>query len=264
MFLQRIKTIFTAYKLSLISTYKILADYIKIIIRNRIKTYKTHEQFLGFKIHFPSRHSFFSQFVELFVERTYDFQESKNTRFIIDCGSNIGMSVLYFKWRCPQARIICFEPNPVSFMFLNKNIKDNNLKNVELFQYAIGGKDGDVNFSVGDIENSASPGASIYRTKNSNTTIISVPIRRLSPFIRERVDLLKLDIEGAEGETLNELINSNAIKNVQEVWIEYHFDASPEEYPAKKVRDMLEKTGFFLFRTTSMHSKIELIHGIRK
>ena len=41
---------------------------------------------------------------------------------IIDCGANIGISVLEWKSRWPMARVICFEPDPDAFRLLEMNI----------------------------------------------------------------------------------------------------------------------------------------------
>src|SRR5690242_15465389 len=59
---------------------------------------------------------------EIFVEKIYDFEASRPDPFIIDAGSHIGLSVFYFKLKYPQAKILCFEPDPVAFPILERNI----------------------------------------------------------------------------------------------------------------------------------------------
>src|SRR5438067_450203 len=68
---------------------------------------------------------------EIFRVNQYVFSSKTDTPFIIDCGSHIGMSVLYFKRRCPQAQIIAFEPNPQTFQILERNIRQNHLQDVQ-------------------------------------------------------------------------------------------------------------------------------------
>lgn len=60
---------------------------------------------------------------------------------MIDCGANIGVSLLYIKIRAPRARVSCFEPNPAARAVIEKNITANNLeKDVQIFPYALGKK----------------------------------------------------------------------------------------------------------------------------
>ena len=42
---------------------------------------------------------------------------------IIDCGANIGISLIYLKMVLPQSKIIAFEPDPFLFDYLTRNIK---------------------------------------------------------------------------------------------------------------------------------------------
>ena len=54
---------------------------------------------------------------DIFINRVYEFEASRPDPRIIDCGSNIGMSVLYFKHVYPEARIVGFEPDPTIMTF---------------------------------------------------------------------------------------------------------------------------------------------------
>lgn len=46
----------------------------------------------------------------------------REPRTIVDLGSNIGLSILYFRLRFPRARIIGVEPNPLAFELLRRNV----------------------------------------------------------------------------------------------------------------------------------------------
>ncbi len=63
---------------------------------------------------------------EIFVEEVYRFQSDTNTPLIIDCGSNIGLSIIYFKRLFPEAKIIGFEPDNEIFKILENNINQFN------------------------------------------------------------------------------------------------------------------------------------------
>ena len=55
----------------------------------------------------------------------YEFQSDRDDPFIIDCGSEIGIVTFVFKVQYPNAKILCFEPDPIAFKFLEKNILEN-------------------------------------------------------------------------------------------------------------------------------------------
>src|SRR5688572_21649310 len=59
---------------------------------------------------------------EVFIEKVY-FQPLPPEPFIIDCGANIGLSVIYLKTLSPGATILAFEPDEKNFELLSKNIK---------------------------------------------------------------------------------------------------------------------------------------------
>tara|TARA_Y100000310_G_C20597748_1_gene771376 strand:- start:167 stop:736 length:570 start_codon:yes stop_codon:yes gene_type:complete len=159
---------------------------------------------------------------------------------IIDCGGNIGISVIFFKHLYPHAKIIVFEPNKSSFNLLTKNIEDNKLSNVTIINKAISRKRGKVEFY--DTPDKASSNASLinWQIKSDLTFVESV---LLSDFIKEHIDLLKLDIEGAEGQVIEDLHKTNKLKMVNEVICEYHHNISPES-TLSTFLDLFEKSGF--------------------
>jgi hypothetical protein len=67
------------------------------------------------RIDFVDSVSFLHGYQEIFEEECYSFNASSSYPFIIDCGSNIGLSIIYFKRQYPNARIIGFEPDPMIF-----------------------------------------------------------------------------------------------------------------------------------------------------
>jgi len=57
---------------------------------------------------------------DLFVEEMYRFDAGRSNPVVLDCGSNIGLSVLYFKSIYPDATIYAFEPDNSNFEILEK------------------------------------------------------------------------------------------------------------------------------------------------
>jgi hypothetical protein len=67
---------------------------------------------------------------------------------------------------------------------------------------------------------------------------------RLSPFIQGEVDLLKMDIEGAEGSVVRELAEAGKLKWIKEMFIEYHHHLNPNEDDLSQLFRIFEQNGF--------------------
>ena len=78
-----------------------------------------------------------SSYREVLLEQIYRFVARRANPFIIDCGANIGLSVIYFKHLYPAARIIAFEPDPQNFAALQHNVQAFALADVTLYQKAV-------------------------------------------------------------------------------------------------------------------------------
>ena len=103
-------------------------------------------QCLNYTICVNDGHNFYILYKGIFVHRIYHFEVEYPDPLILDCGSNIGMSILYFKHLYPKARIIAFEPDPVIFPYLQENITRNGLKDVQLVQAALAAREGTMTF----------------------------------------------------------------------------------------------------------------------
>ncbi|MGD0733325.1 MAG: FkbM family methyltransferase, partial [Terracidiphilus sp.] len=128
------------------------------------------------------------------IERVYRAIIASGKRpLIVDCGANIGASVLWFTARYPEAQIIALEPSPTNFAFLARNCAG---LEVDLRQAGIGPVDGVVWMSNPEDEwgcktNDRHEGIAI-ESLSVETLLASKPESEFSPF------LLKVDIEGAE------------------------------------------------------------------
>src|SRR5436309_7710065 len=130
----------------------------------------------------------------------YRFRTKTKEPLIIDCGAHIGISLLYFKMKYPQARVIGFEANPDTFKLLEKNIAQNHLSGVELVQAAVSDQEGMISFYVGkdnggELSQWADAGVQNKWNTSDMYTTIMVPSVRLSSYIEQPVDFLKLNIE---------------------------------------------------------------------
>ena len=127
----------------------------------------------------------------------YDVEFPDTADVIVDLGSNIGVSILDFRLRYPNAKIYGFEPDPHAFELLQRNVGDD--PNVELHQVAVSARDGTADFYAAE----DSWASSLQQTRDGAERI-QVPTRSLESILDElgieQVDLLKVDVEGAEGE----------------------------------------------------------------
>ncbi len=192
-------------------------------------------RFLRYQFFVPDCASFIWQFREIFFEQIYKFTADRPDPVIYDCGANIGTSCLYFKILYPNARIKAFEADPNIFAAFQKNMKDNNILDVEVFNKAVWHSSGKVRFGVDGAD-----GGAIDQTDGA---IIQVETIRLGEWLakEEQVDLLKIDIEGAEYEVIADC--RDALKKVRNLFIECH-SRSHREQKLDQILALLTRNGF--------------------
>jgi len=180
------------------------------------------QKFLNFVISFDDFSDFYWTFREIFLEDDYYFDSNKENPYIIDCGGNIGMSVFYFKYLHPSAKIQVFEALPENVEILEKNVKNNNLSNVEVIAKAVGYEEGELEI-YGD-RRAATICKDMTNThdKSDMSKSTKVEVAKLSKYIKKDVDFLKMDIEGAEESVIRELSNASVLKRIKRLTMEYH------------------------------------------
>lgn len=158
----------------------------------------------------------------------YYFEAETDNPFIVDCGANVGISVLYFKKLYPNCKLLAFEPDRRAFRILKANVRANYLKNVILINSAVHNKRGFADFYY-DRTHPESLSMSIKSGREKSISVRKVPTVLLSSYLKERVDFLKMDIEGVEGSVINELFQAGKLNFVRESVIEYHHHIKPKE-----------------------------------
>jgi FkbM family methyltransferase len=183
--------------------------------------------------------SFCPQWQDIFVKRTLDFETASPSPRILDCGANVGVASLFFRRRHPNARITAFEADPALFAILDANLHVNAAQTVERRNVAVWTSDGSLTFrsegsDSGMIE--SLPGAVDGRS-------VVVPSVRLRDVIEAEpsIDLLKLDIEGAEDAVLADC--EPVLHRVAALVMDLHeFDPAVRQAP--RVLDLLTRAGF--------------------
>lgn len=164
------------------------------------------------KIEYVSARTLQAQYREIYIKRHYSFQCNTATPIIIDAGGNIGMSAIWFKRSFPNSRLTVYEADPNLAATITRNMQSAGLTDVEVCQTAVWDKDGFVAF-----DNTGADKGAI-----SSTGRIQVPSINLSSRIPQHVDMLKLDVEGAEYDIINRMSVEGTLSRIQHIVAEYH------------------------------------------
>ena len=178
----------------------------------------------------------------LFLEREYRFRTATRRPRILDCGSNIGLSLLFFKREFPDCEIQAFEPDPRTFALLQRNVERNSLAGIKLHNLAVGNSAGLRNFfhdpsHPGSVCMSVLPAGGLPACEE-------VQAARLSDFVYEETAFLKLDIEGAELEVIQDLAERKKLRLIRAMVVEIHPGLFPGRDIFPQLRTLLEEHGF--------------------
>ncbi|MCX6213640.1 FkbM family methyltransferase [Spirosoma sp.] len=155
----------------------------------------------------------------------------KANTVMLDIGANMGFYSIRVGQKAVHGKVFAFEPDPGNYATLQKNLVLNNLTNVTAYNAALSDKKETLRlykhpFNVGD-----------YRLYNDGdfTEYVDVPTLRLDDTIKERVDLIKIDVQGFEYFVLKggqALLAKYMPIVISEFWPRglYNSGASPADY----------------------------------
>ena len=135
---------------------------------------------------------------EVFGSGCYDPPTGLPTpRTIVDLGANVGLTTLYFASKAPGARFICVEPAPSNAELLRRNVRV--LPQVVIVQAAVAKTSGTVAFD----DTRPTWGGGITCGGGIRVAAISIDDLIMHYAPEGMIDLLKMDIEGAEADVLS-------------------------------------------------------------
>ena len=146
-----------------------------------------------------------------------DYFANTNIKVVVDVGSNIGISALYFLTRNKQAKCYLFEPDPNNIPKLHHNLSNYKAR-YELEEKAVSNEKAEVKFGI---EKTGRYGGIDVKTGN----YISVACLDINEVLEnilskeQQIDILKLDIEGAELKTVA-AIKQSFLKRIKHIYIE--------------------------------------------
>ncbi|MGN6184971.1 MAG: FkbM family methyltransferase [Thermoanaerobaculia bacterium] len=173
-------------------------------------------------------------FLEIFWRQIYHFEAKRPDPVILDCGANIGLSVLYFKLLYPQSRVTAFEADRKIFEVMHRNLERFEIRDVNEINKAVWIDDSTLNFV-------ADGGVGGRLVSWSDGGVTSVPATRLRDYLQQPVDFLKLDIEGAETAVLEDC--RDLLGNIDKIFIEFHGDPQHSQN-LQDILAMLSASGF--------------------
>jgi FkbM family methyltransferase len=126
----------------------------------------------------------------------------------VDLGGNIGMVTVYLSKKIgTNGKVYVYEPDGGNFKILNENVRLNGASNVEAIQKGIWNSDGVLDFYSGGNYTSSFQKTSYIEKKSGKYQVEHVPVTTLDKEVARlginRLDLIKIDIEGSEAEALD-------------------------------------------------------------
>lgn len=171
----------------------------------------------GVEWSFPDAPSFAHAYEQIFLRGIYDLGEAGAAPRIVDCGANIGLATLYWKKKYPAAEVVAVEADPAIHRYLEENLKRAGVSGVRALNQAVWHSPGELLFAP----QGADGGSLVSAGAGPAAGVIRVPAVPLRDLLGEgTVDLLKVDIEGAECEVLAG--QEAALAKVRRIFVEYH------------------------------------------
>lgn len=193
--------------------------------------------------------SFLFSYYDIFIKEIYKFKSESQSPKILDCGSNIGLSILYFQAIFPMSKIIGFEPDPLIYKILSQNVGSN--KNVCVYNRAVWNKKTTIPFLPDNAD-----GGKIIEFKMDSS--IYVKTINLSQFLIGQIDFLKIDAEGAEWIILSEI--AGKLKFVKNLFLEYHSKVDYEQDLSSILKILLQNGFRFHIQETGVKSRQPFLH----
>lgn len=185
-----------------------------------------------------------------FLAAIYDFFIESNTLsilpkkpVIVDVGANTGQFLIAAKSYFTDAKIYSFEPNPEAFNILKKNADQ--FHSVHLYNYALADRRKSITFYI---NKNLSEWSTVLKPKDpENFSKLNVQTDQLDSLLPKlsKIDLLKIDVEGAELAVLKGSIKT--LKKSKYVMVEVSLMRESQDTGSSKTVMFLLKNNFRLF-----------------
>jgi FkbM family methyltransferase len=205
------------------------------LLKHYSKGQLRHHELRGKKLVYNSPQDFLHGLKEIFIEEVYNIDLPPHA-YVLDCGANIGLSVIYIKEKFPDANIIAFEPDENNYALLQQNVQAFGLRNVQLEEKAVWVATTELLF-----ESEGNMGSRIGTGESGGKKTKAV---RLKDYINKPVHFLKIDIEGAEYEVIKDI--ADQLHMVNQMFVEYHGKFS-QNNELLEMLQLISKAGFSFY-----------------
>lgn len=137
---------------------------------------------------------------QVFVEEEYDIDYGGEPRVIVDAGANVGLASIYFANRFPGSRILAIEPDPGNFAMMKSNTAP--YPQITPIHAALWNECGHMEVFDSGTGNWGKEVRSASEQSASNVRAVTVD-HLMNEHALGGIDLLKVDIEGAEWEVFS-------------------------------------------------------------
>ncbi len=132
-------------------------------------------------------------------ESAFIFENVRESDICVDIGANVGFYTVCLAKRASRGAVHSFEPVPLNYHVLAVNVLANSLSNVVMNNYAVGDTNGEVDFCIAQ---DGSYSSLVNTGRRAITGTAKTRIVKLDSYCCEwnlpRIDILKVDVEGAE------------------------------------------------------------------
>jgi FkbM family methyltransferase len=190
-----------------------------------------------YQLEYADAMSAWPQWDDIFVRQMLAFDTSERAPRIIDCGANIGLASLYYARRYPHAKLTAIEADPALAAICERNLTRNGCTQFDVKAAAAWTANGETEFICEGAD------SGMLASLGSSVTGIArmVPTVRLRDYLDHTVDLLKIDIEGAELPVLEDC--ASLLHHVRALTIEVH-EFDPAHRQTGVVLELLGRAGF--------------------
>ncbi len=132
---------------------------------------------------------------------------------VADIGANAGYYSLIASPKILSGRVYSFEPSPLSYKELKENITLNKISNIIPINMGISSLTTESSFYISNADNTGMSG--LTRAGNFSGSVETIQLTTLDEFVRkeeiDKIDIIKMDIEGAEVQALMGMQNTIAM-----------------------------------------------------
>lgn len=146
---------------------------------------------------------------EIYLDKVYEpFLLGKKDQIIVDVGANVGLTAYYFK---DFGKVFAVEPSRVHLQAIDEMVSYNSIQNIVVAPFALSNMNTPTYFFHNHNKTMYSLDPRLASLPNETEMIMALDMEALFKALRiDRIDFLKLDPEGAEGD----IVSSDAFKKM--------------------------------------------------